>query len=146
MNNTQILKKAIKNNDILEINSILNSQNLDYAVRLTSEFGYLDVLKRILKKDNIDPSKNSNYALRHASKNGHFEIVELLLNDARVDPSERYNSAIRGAFKHNHTKTIDLLWKIDIVRLTLKENSLTLYNDIVNLNTQKKLANFNLQS
>ena len=57
----------------------------NYAIRLASTNGHLEVVRLLFSDKRVDPSDCDNYAVRRASENGHLKIVRLLLEDDRVD-------------------------------------------------------------
>ena len=89
-------------------------------------FGYLNIVKLLLKDKRVDPSVQADIALQNACKNGHAEVVELLLTDSRVNPSTWNNLPIRSALKDNNIKIIKLLLKNDRFELShdLTENEI----------------------
>ena len=80
MNIQEKFYKAIKNNDINNV-------------------------ELLLKNEKINPSKDNNYAVQLASENGHIDIVNLLWQDQRVkdtlkvDDKELYNELIKNDIK-----------------------------------------------
>lgn len=81
----------------------------NYAIRVASQRGYIEIVKVLLADPDVDPSADSNYAIRLASQNGHTDIVKLLLGDERVNPADKNNEAIRLAAENGHTDIIELL-------------------------------------
>ena len=60
------------------------SAHNNYAIRLASRFGHLEIVKILLQDSRVDPSAFNNYAIQWASENGHLEVVKFLLQDSRV--------------------------------------------------------------
>ncbi len=97
------------------------SRDNNYAIRLASENGHLDVVKLLLEDKRretkvspayayaVDPSDRGNGAIQRASENGHLDVVKLLLADKRVDPADRNNYAIMLASWNNHPEVVKLL-------------------------------------
>ncbi len=110
----ELLKKSIKNNYLNGVKIALEkgadpSQEYNYAIRLASNNGHIEVVKLLLQDERVDPSDFNNYAIKKASENGHTEVVRLLLSDLRVDPSDHRNDAIRYASENGHTEVVKLL-------------------------------------
>ena len=81
------------------------------AIRLSSMYGHLDVVKLLLKDPRVDPSDDSNEAIRLASENGHTDVVKELLKDPRVDPSDKNNFAIRSVSFNGYVEVVKELLK-----------------------------------
>ena len=109
--------KAIKNNDINNVKSLLNDKR-------------------------IDPSYDNNFAIQLASQNGHIDIVKLLLKDKRVDPSHDNNYIIRFAYNEGYLDIVNLLWQDQRVKNSLKNHNEELYNQLVKQNTKEKVDKF----
>jgi len=76
--------------------------------------GHINIVKKLLKKTNINPNDDSRCyrsPLQHACIYGHLEIVKILLNDSRINPSDHNNGALQMALRHNHPKIIKELMK-----------------------------------
>ena len=58
----------------------------NYAVRLASHCGQLDVVKYLRGLHGVDPTGNNNYAVRWASHCGHLEVVKYLCGLRRELP------------------------------------------------------------
>jgi len=78
------------------------SENYNFFIRYSIQFGYLDIVKELLKDKRVDPSDYNNYAIRHSSENGYLDIVKELLKDERVDPSDYNNYAIRHSSENGY--------------------------------------------
>uniref|UniRef100_A0A6C0JWC8 Uncharacterized protein n=1 Tax=viral metagenome TaxID=1070528 RepID=A0A6C0JWC8_9ZZZZ len=104
---------ACQDGDIKMIASLLldfdPSENNNYAIRVASYNGHVDVVKLLLADHRVDPSALDNQAIRAASQEGHLRVVRLLLEDSRVDPSANNNDAIKRAQTYNHLKIANLL-------------------------------------
>ncbi len=108
------LIEAIKNNNTIEVSSLLRSgvdpsANDNEAIRWASMDGHTSVVKLLLEDPRVDPSADDNQAIRWASADGYTDIVKLLLEDPRVDPSAHGDDAIRRASEQGHTSVIKLL-------------------------------------
>ena len=51
----------------------------NYAIRMTSCNGHLEIVKLLLTLPGVDPTADKNHAIRLASHNGHLEVVKFLL-------------------------------------------------------------------
>ena len=81
----------------------------NYAIRLASQKGHLEIVRILLQDCRVDPGAAYNYAIRFASKKGHLEIVRLLLQDSRVNPCAECNESIRWASENGHLEIVRLL-------------------------------------
>src|SRR5215217_2379231 len=68
--------------------------------------GQIEVVKRLLADERVDPSANNNRAIKGASENGHSEVVKRLLADERVNPSANDNWAIKRASANGHSEVV----------------------------------------
>ena len=55
------------------------SGQCNYAIRLASENGQLEVVKLLLSGSRVDLTVHDNYAIKSASYNNHMEFVKLLI-------------------------------------------------------------------
>ena len=94
----------------------------NYAIILTSFFGYDKVVQVLLKDHRMDPTYDSNYAIRLASYKGNYTAVKELLSDPRVDPSCRNNEAIRVASHYGHFKVVKELLADPRVDPSVRDN------------------------
>ena len=64
--------------------------NNDYALRLASKNGYLEVVMFLVEKGaNIHADRD--YALRSASKNGHLDVVNYIKSLIKKDTNTKIN-------------------------------------------------------
>jgi hypothetical protein len=56
----------------------------NYAIRIASVSGFLDIVKLLMKDPRIDPSFDKNWAFRYAIKYDHLKVAKELLKDKRV--------------------------------------------------------------
>ncbi|KAI8891883.1 hypothetical protein BC833DRAFT_626368 [Globomyces pollinis-pini] len=85
------------------------STNNNYAIQLTSAYGFTDIVRMLLDDQRVVPSSEDNQSIRQASEYGYPDIVKMLLNDERVDPSADDNSAIKLAAEGGHMDTVKVL-------------------------------------
>ena len=124
---------------ILLKNKLVNpSYDRNSALRYTCEYGYFEIAKLLLSKD-IDPSYSDNMPIVIASECGYFNIVKLLLADKRINPSAQHNWAIVLADEQDKLDIVELLWKYDVVKKSLKNDNLELYNK---LSVKNKIESF----
>ena len=84
----------------------------NFAVRLASRNGHLEVVKLLLTHPKVDPSADDNYAIRWASKNGYLEVVKLLLSlpsKQGVYPTVDISEAIRLSSQNGHSDVVKVL-------------------------------------
>jgi surface antigen len=81
----------------------------NYAIRIASLNGHLEVVVRLLQDGRVDPSALNNDAFGCASEKGHLAVVDRLLQDGRVDPSADNNYAIRWASRNGHIAVVNRL-------------------------------------
>jgi ankyrin repeat protein len=106
---------------LLEYTDIDPSADNNFAIRIASQSGRVDVVDRLLQEDRsvVDPSANNNYAIRYASRFGRVDVVDRLLQEDKdrsvVDPSADNNYAIRTASKYGHIDVVNRLLQEDMV-------------------------------
>ena len=69
----------------------------NWAIRLASYSGHLEVVKELLKDKRVDPSADDNWAISWASYSGHLEVVKELLKDKKV--RKNLSSELKIKFK-----------------------------------------------
>jgi ankyrin repeat protein len=139
--NIDVFKNAIKCNAIIPVKILLENVDISYdksykytqseivklilkerinpsidnnwPIRYASKYGYLGIVKLLLKDKRVDPSDVKDYAISHASENGHVEIVKLLLKDSKVNPSNLNNYSIKFACLNEHLNIVNLLLQDD---------------------------------
>jgi hypothetical protein len=127
-NQLKLSVKPIFNNDIFVliikigqsfeyIEKALLDSNVDpscfenYAIRISSGLGNVELVKMLISNPRVDPSDSKNQAIRGASYYGHTEIVKILLKDPRVDPSDLRNQAMHCASAKGHAEIVKILLK-----------------------------------
>ena len=86
-----------------------SSVNDNWAIRVASYNGHLEVVNRLLEDPRVDPSAHCNEAIRAASKRGHLGVVSRLLEDPRVDPLAQNYEAIQIASYGGHLGVVSRL-------------------------------------
>ena len=99
------------------------SKENNKAIIQASDFGYLNVVNRLLEDDRVDPSDLENEAIIQASAEGHLNIVDRLMQDDRVDPSDQYNMAIIHASRFGYLDIVNRLLMDPRVNPSTQENS-----------------------
>jgi ankyrin repeat protein len=56
----------------------------NFAIKMASEYGHLEVVKLLLEDRRADPAAESNDAVGSASREGHLEVVKLLLKEIQI--------------------------------------------------------------
>ena len=130
--NTKMIDKIIHDIDIIKLFMKYKDITIEdnYAIRLASKNGHLEVISLLLKRRGqsegsesvgrcvakqlvplglVDPSARDNEAIRYASEKGHLDVVSLLLQQKGVDPSAINNYAIRYASENGHLEVVKLL-------------------------------------
>jgi len=80
----------------------------DYAVRLASENGHLEVVKYLVEQQGANIRACYDYALRYASYNGHLEVVKYLY-DKGADIHTCNNDAVCCASYNGHLEVVKYL-------------------------------------
>ena len=73
---------------------------LSSMLGFAAEFGYLKIVREIMKNSKCDPTADDNYAIRNAVKIGHLDVVKYLMSlDSKygIDPAADDNDAILHA-------------------------------------------------
>jgi hypothetical protein len=139
---------AIQVNNYKVVKTLLNdpevdpTNNVNFAIRISSEHGFIDIVKLLLNDPRVDPTDDFNDAIRYASRSGETETVRLLLTDSRVNPTSVNNSAISNAELNGYIETVALLWIDKRFKNTLKIDNLPLYNQLQKEDIQDKINNF----
>ena len=112
----EALLKAVRNNKPVVAKGLIAggvdpTMKDNIAIRLASDYGYLEMVKLLLADPKVDPGANNNEAIRYASIGGHTDVVKLLLADSRVDPTVYGNtvSAIGLASDNGQIDVVKLL-------------------------------------
>lgn len=99
-----------------------------HSLRQACRNGDLDVVRQLLRRNDVDPACQNNLPLRLACRYGHECIVKALLQKSQsVDPSSRNNEAIRLASSAGHYRIVRHL--LDLGRVSpdaLESQSLVL--------------------
>ena len=113
--------------------------NKQYEFNNAIDINDQDVIKLLIKDNEVDPALDDNFAIRCSSRNGNLNVVKLLLKDNRVDPSALFNFAIYNADRNKFTNIVKLLWNDKRVKNTLEEDYEQLY---IKLKLQIKISTF----
>ena len=103
------------------------------ALMATSYNGHLDIVKRLLQDERVDPAAvdiSGFTALMDASANGHLDVVKLLLSHPRTDPTAIVTgdyclgyTVIKFAVEGKHFPVVELLLSdLRVVRALRKED------------------------
>ena len=87
----------------------ISIQTLNSHICVAADFGYVDILKLLLKDDRLNPSNSDNCALTRAVLRNHIEVVELLTNDNRVQPLWEESYVIQHAKLYNYHEVVFLI-------------------------------------
>ena len=90
----------------LNIGADIHADN-DQALRLASEYGYLDIVKYLISAG-ANIHADDDYALRWASSNDHLDIVKYLIS-AGANIHGWDDGALRGASYHGHLDIVKYL-------------------------------------
>jgi hypothetical protein len=91
----------------------------NYAIRMSSANGHVDIVKLLLKNSRIDPGALFDYPLRMATENNYEEVVDLLLDDPRVDFMNAESEAVITSIKKDYLSIFKkFLMKLDTVLAT----------------------------
>ena len=77
-----------------------------------AEFGYLNIVRKIMKNDKCDPAFEDNYTIRLAAQEGHLDVVKYLMgfnSKYGIDPAAQHNFAIRCAARGGHLDVVKYL-------------------------------------
>jgi hypothetical protein len=84
----------------------------------------LELLKKLVEEDNVDPSLNGNLAIRRAIFNNHEKIYKYLLNNKTVAESINPYALFYSALRSGNTKCMNFIFKKNKIDLTGKEKNL----------------------
>ena len=102
----------------------------------------IELFKKLILSEKVDPSKNINYPIRLATQLGHIDIVKLLLLDKRVNPADKFNSTIDYAYEKKYIELVDLLWSDIRVKQTLENHNSILYQILIKKDIKNKVSKF----
>jgi hypothetical protein len=92
----------------------------------------------IFKKENI-----ADTFLIIASRENCFSVVKNIIDsNNKINPEIHNNQAIYIAYKKKYTKIVKLLFNHEKVRRTLKDDHITIYNDLKKYIILDKIINF----
>jgi ankyrin repeat protein len=91
------------------------SFNQDFAIRVSSQLGFLSIVEMLLNDSRVNPGCKENEAIGNSCSNGFLEITKLLLKHPKVDPSDRKNFALRFASQNGHAEIVKILLQDDRV-------------------------------
>ena len=86
----------------------LNSNDVEDAFNSVAQFGYVDIVRSLLR-DGVDPSYAESEPLRLAAHYGHDEIVKILLDVEATDPTGDNHDAFFSACSEGHAKIVKML-------------------------------------
>lgn len=112
INNSLVIPSQYNRLEILEMllrEGADPSYNNNEAIQLACEYGYLNIVTRLLEDKRCDPSANNNNAIRIACAKGHTKIVDLLLKNNRVDPSASQSCALGDALSIGNIEIVIML-------------------------------------
>ena len=124
--NFDIFKLAVTHADVVALRGLQNkfdidpSMNANFCIRLTSYYGYSEIVQELLRDPRVDPSGFENECLRFAAMYNHLSTVNVLLSDTRVNPSAKGNEALCKAIQFKFRDLITLL--LNDSRTVLTEN------------------------
>ena len=105
-------------NRLLQDPRIQLSTQENRAIEFAADCGHVDIVKRLLQSQTIDPSE----ALESACRQGHYELFDLLMKDPRTDPTVTNNAAIVSASYNGHIKMVKRLLENPRVDPSVKNN------------------------
>src|SRR5262249_28628481 len=82
----------------------------NFAFRMASENGLIEVVKLLLTCPGVNPAVEDNYAIRKAATHGHLKIVELLFTLNTLNLTCENNMALRIALETSHHAFVKLLF------------------------------------
>jgi hypothetical protein len=81
--------------------------NKDMALRMSSKYGHLEVVKYLVEQG-ADIHANNDRALREAAKNGHLEVVKYMVIDCNMKIDKELKTYLQ---EQNLTDTISIIEK-----------------------------------
>lgn len=66
----------------------------------------IDMAKKVLEYNLVDPSENNNLAIQIAAAYNHLDMLDLLMRDPRVNPADNENMAIKLAKQFRNVRAI----------------------------------------
>jgi hypothetical protein len=150
---------AVEKNNINLVNKLLEN-NVDYnygfCLRHAAEFGYFDILKKLLENKNNIVCNFVQEAFTLATINGYLHIFEFFINEFGIDYQKETNSLIKKAIinkKFNNLKNkplnnkmydeiINFLWLNNTSKLLFKEEHEEMFNTLTANEIKNKLEKF----
>ena len=87
----------------------MNLQSSDFDLQMACATNKPNIVKSLLKNDQINPSCNNNFCIQIACASNYIEVAELLIQDDRTDISASGSFCIRAAIKAGNRRIIELL-------------------------------------
>ena len=98
--------KILKKGNFEDIISLIEQgYDKNKILRYVCIFGYLNIVRYIIEKYNVD----DDFPVIYASKNGHFEMVKYLVEERGADARAENDDAVRLASKFGHLKIVKYL-------------------------------------
>jgi hypothetical protein len=110
-------------------------------------YDYIEVndvcnLEILLKHKDYTQSCQLEYDLRSAACKGQLEIIKLLLKYNDIKPNIGDNSIINFAYSRDKIDVVSFLWKHKIIKDTLQNDNLELYNKLISKDIKDKINLF----
>ena len=133
---TKILKLLLKDK---RFDPCMNkNMAMDLALQL-EQYKFIEIL---LNDPRIDPAIDNNFLIRRLANDNNIKLIKRILKNSMVDPSIGDNYCIRIAFSNGNKKLVDFLWCEQQVKLTLKNDDLEIYNELIQEDIKRKLNKF----
>tara|TARA_Y100001960_G_scaffold324037_1_gene403535 strand:- start:535 stop:1629 length:1095 start_codon:yes stop_codon:yes gene_type:complete len=139
--------KAIKENDIQSVKSLINKDRVDPSFDNNSPLlfccdkGYTEIFELLINDKRVNPADNTyfdGFFMEVVCQKGHFDIAKLLLNDERIDPSISNNHIIHTAYVNEHFDIVKLLWNDQRVKNKLAKSNFSLYKELIQQDIEEK--------
>ena len=149
MNKIREFKSAIYFNDFNKVSLLLKDKTFNQFNSLNEDIieaagqGYISIVELLLNEPRINiTAEQINQAICMASFNGFYEIVTSLLSKKNINPAYDKNYSIIYASYNKHNDVVELLWKYKIVKNTLKNDNIELYNKLIKKDIGSKVREF----
>lgn len=91
------------------------------CLQTAAEFGYKDIMQRLMEDSRINFQYDSNRALLLAAERGHLEMTDLLLSDSRMSKDADLSGPLLTAIRRGHTQVVKRFLKDPRVDPILKD-------------------------
>src|SRR6185436_20236189 len=109
------IKDALESGNLIGLRYLVEQKlddiyKYDYALELSVQSNYFDIVKYLVEEQNVDIHVDNNYALQISAGYGHLHIVEYLIEQG-ADPCADQCEPLRWSARNGHLNVVKCLIK-----------------------------------